>query len=52
MNRTTKAVVTWQQTVRSKEKDSRAFCDKLSSKSNEIIRVMFQNVRGFGYKKD
>ena len=52
MNKKSKAGITRQRAVRSKEKDSRAFGDKLSSKSNEIIRVMFQNIRGFGYKKD
>ena len=35
-----------------KKIDSRPFGDNINSKSKEIIRVMFQNVRGFGYKKE
>ena len=33
--------------------DSQDFGDELSnSKSKEVIRILFQNVRGFGYHKD
>ena len=33
--------------------DSREFGDKLSNnKSKNVIRILFQNVRGFGYHKE